>query len=53
MQMAVAVGARPVGIESVLGDRDELTAAGAAQVAPSVAAWVDQHLASNAERAAG
>ncbi len=45
MQMAVAVGARAVGIESVLGDRDELLAAGADEVAPSVAAWVERHLA--------
>ena len=45
MQMAVAVGARPVGIESVLGDPDELRAAGAVEVAPSVAAWVERHLA--------
>jgi len=45
MQMAVAVGARGVGIESVLGDHDELLAAGASEVAASVAAWVDGHLA--------
>ncbi len=44
MQMAVAVGAWAVGIESVLGDPDELVAAGAAEVAPSVAAWVERHL---------
>jgi len=44
MQMAVAVGARAVGIESVLGDPDELRAAGASEVAASVAAWVDIHL---------
>ena len=31
MQMAVAVGARAIGIESVLGDPDELRAAGAAR----------------------
>jgi hypothetical protein len=43
--MAVAVGARPVGIESVLGEASGLGAAGAAEVAPSVAAWVDDHLA--------
>lgn len=48
MQMAVAVGARPVGIESVLGDPDELRAAGAVEIAPSVAAWVDRHLADRA-----
>ena len=34
-----------IGIESVLGDPDELLAAGAAEVAPSVAAWVEAHLA--------
>jgi phosphoglycolate phosphatase-like HAD superfamily hydrolase len=45
MQMAVAVGARAVGIESVLGDPGELLAAGADEVAPSVVAWVDGHLA--------
>jgi pyrophosphatase PpaX len=45
MQMAVAVGARAVGIESVLGDRSELLAAGAVDVAPSVSAWADRHLA--------
>jgi pyrophosphatase PpaX len=45
MQMAVAVGARPVGIESVLGDPAELLAAGAVDLAPSVADWVERHLA--------
>ncbi len=45
MRMAIAVGARAIGIESVLGDPDELRAAGAVEVAPSVATWVDQHLA--------
>jgi hypothetical protein len=45
MQMAVAIGARAIGIESVLGDPDELRAAGAAEVAPSVAAWAEVHLA--------
>ena len=44
MAMAVAVGARGIGIESVLGERAELLAAGAVQVAPSVVAWVDAHL---------
>ena len=39
MQMAVAVGARPVGIESVLGDPGDLRAAGADEIARSVAAW--------------
>ena len=45
MQMAAAVGARAVGIESVLGERAELLAAGADEVAPSVAGWVAAHLA--------
>ena len=45
MQMAVAVGARPVGIESVLGDPADLLAAGAIDLAPSVADWVERHLA--------
>jgi HAD superfamily hydrolase (TIGR01549 family) len=45
MLMAVAVGARAVGIESVLGHPDDLRAAGAAELAPSVAVWVDGHLA--------
>ena len=45
MQMARAVGVRAVGITSVLGDPDELRAAGAAEVSPSVAAWVAGHLA--------
>lgn len=44
MRMAVAVGARAVGIESVLGEPTELRAAGADEVAPSVVAWVDRHL---------
>ena len=51
MQMAVAVGARPVGIESVLGDPADLLAAGAVEIAPSVADWVARHLA-GAERLA-
>ncbi|HUQ77276.1 MAG TPA: HAD family hydrolase [Patescibacteria group bacterium] len=45
MTMAAAVGARGIGIESVLGERAELFAAGAAEVASSVPAWVDAHLA--------
>ena len=44
VQMAVAVGARAIGIESVLGHPDELRAAGADEVAASVAEWVDRHL---------
>jgi phosphoglycolate phosphatase-like HAD superfamily hydrolase len=45
IRMAVAVGARAVGIESVLGHPEELRAAGADEIAPSVAAWVERHLA--------
>jgi pyrophosphatase PpaX len=44
MRMAVTVGARGIGIESVLGDPAELLAAGAAEVAPSVADWAERHL---------
>jgi phosphoglycolate phosphatase-like HAD superfamily hydrolase len=44
MQMAVIVGARAVGIESAVGDPDDLRAAGANETAPSVAAWADRHL---------
>ena len=40
MRMAQAVGARGVGIVSLVGDRQELEAAGAAEVAESVPAWV-------------
>jgi HAD superfamily hydrolase (TIGR01509 family) len=45
MEMARAVGVRAVGITSVLGDPDELRAAGAVEVSPSVATWVAGHLA--------
>jgi len=48
MQMAVSVGARAVGIESALGDPDELRAAGAVEVAPSVRVWAERHLAAHA-----
>jgi HAD superfamily hydrolase (TIGR01549 family) len=44
MEMARAVGVRPVGIVSVIGDPGELRAAGADEVASSVVAWVDQYL---------
>jgi HAD superfamily hydrolase (TIGR01549 family) len=40
MRMARAVGARGIGIESILGERGELEAAGAAEVAASVPSWV-------------
>jgi phosphoglycolate phosphatase len=45
MRLAKAVGARGIGIVSILGTAAELTAAGAAEVHPSVAAWVDHFLA--------
>jgi HAD superfamily hydrolase (TIGR01549 family) len=50
MRMARAVGARGIGIESILGDRGELEAAGAAEVAASVPAWVATFLESVAAR---
>ena len=46
MRMARTVGARGVGIVSMLGTRDDLLAAGASEVADSVATWVDGFLAS-------
>ena len=52
MQMAVTVGARAIGIESVLGERQELIRAGASEVAPSVSAWVEGHLAARASGSA-
>ena len=45
MRMAVAAGSRPIGITSVLGDPDELLAAGATEIAPSVVAWAASHVA--------
>jgi HAD superfamily hydrolase (TIGR01509 family) len=44
MLMAVAVGARAIGIESVLGESDALQAAGADEIAASVPVWVERHL---------
>jgi len=44
MRMARTVGARGVGIVSMLGTHDDLVAAGASEVADSVAAWVDGFL---------
>jgi HAD superfamily hydrolase (TIGR01549 family) len=44
MRMARAVGALGVGISSVLGSPDELLAAGATDVAPTVAIWVEELL---------
>lgn len=46
MRMARIVGVRGIGIGSILGTPDELLAAGAAEVAPSVAAWVGELLRS-------
>jgi phosphoglycolate phosphatase-like HAD superfamily hydrolase len=48
MLMAVAVGARAIGIESVLGQSDALRAAGADEIASSVPIWVDRHLSGQA-----
>lgn len=45
MRMARAVGVRAVGIASVVGDPDELREAGADEVAPTVAAWVEGFVA--------
>ncbi len=44
MRMACAVGARGVGIASALGTAEDLRAAGADEVARSVAHWVDGFL---------
>ena len=41
MRMALAAGARGIGIRSDLATDDELRAAGASEVADSVAAWVE------------
>lgn len=48
LRMAIAVGVRPVGITSVLGDDDALRAAGAVDVAGSVREWVDRLLGPDA-----
>lgn len=53
MRMAVAAGARPVGIASLLGEAADLRAAGAVEVAPSVASWVDVVEARGFEPSAG
>jgi len=50
MRMALAAGARGVGIVSMLGHRRDLEAAGAAEVSDSVAGWVAAFLASAAAR---
>ncbi len=44
MRMARAVGARGIGIVSIVSDRTALLGAGAAEVHPSVAAWVGELL---------
>jgi HAD superfamily hydrolase (TIGR01509 family) len=45
MRMAAAAGVRGVGIVSMLAGEEELTAAGAVEVAGSVVEWVDRFLA--------
>ncbi len=50
MRMARAVGTIGIGIESILGERGDLEAAGASEVATSVAGWVAAFLASAATR---
>lgn len=50
MRMARTVGARGVGIESILGERRDLEAAGAAEVAPSVTSWVEAFLPATTHR---
>jgi HAD superfamily hydrolase (TIGR01549 family) len=44
MRMALAVGVHGVGIVGTLGTADDLRAAGAVEVRPSVTAWVDAYL---------
>ena len=52
MRMARTVGVGAIGVESIIGERDELLAAGASAVYPSVAAWIDAYLAAPAGRQA-
>ena len=52
MRMAVAVGAHPVGVVSMLSDEDLLRFGGAEVVVDSVAAWVDRLLGPAASGAA-
>jgi phosphoglycolate phosphatase-like HAD superfamily hydrolase len=52
MRMARAVGSRAVGIVSRLGTEADLLAAGADEVAPSVADWVERLLGPAAEGSA-
>jgi phosphoglycolate phosphatase len=51
MHMARAVGCSAIGIVSLLGDAQSLVAAGAAEIHPSVAAWVVALLGRPAETA--
>jgi HAD superfamily hydrolase (TIGR01509 family) len=53
MRMARAVGARAVGIVSALGTAKDLHVAGADEVAPSVADWVDGFLGTRGAERAG
>jgi len=53
MRMARAVGTGAIGIASILGDPEELRAAGASVVVPSVAAWVDDVLGATPGAPAG
>ncbi len=48
MRMAVAVGARPVGVVSLLGREEELLSAGAVEVVRSVADWAERQLSTGA-----
>ena len=52
MRMAVAAGARAIGIESVLGDAADLRAAGAQETAGTMVEWVDRLLAGALRREA-
>jgi HAD superfamily hydrolase (TIGR01509 family) len=51
MRMALAAGATGIGIVSALGTRADLLAAGAREVHPSVATWVDGFVGRAAEEA--
>jgi phosphoglycolate phosphatase len=50
MRMAHAVGVEAVGIESIIGEREQLSAAGASAVYPSVLAFVEEFLGAAAAR---
>jgi phosphoglycolate phosphatase-like HAD superfamily hydrolase len=51
MRMARTTGARGIGIIGTLGDADDLAAAGAGEVWPSVVAWVATYLPADAAAA--